>query len=245
VPHTCMPSSASSSLPGLRSSTGRRFTGNATRYPAVFLSAQRLFAEALARGISQSYDVEALAHGSVSEEVTEACARERGATLVYDGSSDDQLELVPAVSRALGVTRVVVCGLADDHGTLRVCARLQIGGLVARDASLADLAEAIRTVAVGGRYTSSSLIPILLELAAVAPRPGVEDVSRLTERERQVAALLARGLTYAQVASELVVSPATVKNHAHNINKKKRFSGRFGVPCLPLATRDRPHRPTV
>jgi DNA-binding NarL/FixJ family response regulator len=51
----------------------------------------------------------------------------------------------------------------------------------------------------------------------------------LTPREREVAALIARGLRNAEIARELVISTATVKDHVHRILRKTGFTSRAAV----------------
>ena len=62
------------------------------------------------------------------------------------------------------------------------------------------------------------------EQTSATPRP-----SALTRREREVAKLVARGLTNRRMAKELVLSERTVENHVHNILKKLNLSSRLEV----------------
>jgi DNA-binding NarL/FixJ family response regulator len=55
------------------------------------------------------------------------------------------------------------------------------------------------------------------------------DFSQLTDREREVAALVAQGLRNAEIARELFISTATVKDHVHRVLRKTRLSSRTAV----------------
>lgn len=102
--------------------------------------------------------------------------------------------------------------------------RAGASGFLVKDARPSELTEAIRTVARGDAVVSPRITRRLLELfgprlprpeePASAPHPRVES---LTPRELEVLRLLARGLSNAEIAEELVVSEATVKTHVGNL----------------------------
>jgi len=113
---------------------------------------------------------------------------------------------------------------ADDEsvlGALRAGAR----GYLTKDASSQDIHAAILTVAAG----DASLDPavqhhVVAALAAtdgqVAARGESELPDELTPREAEVLALIAEGLTNAEIAARLVVSPATIKSHINHLFAK-------------------------
>ena len=72
----------------------------------------------------------------------------------------------------------------------------------------------------------------LEQTSTTAPRP-----SALTRREREVAKLVARGLTNRRIAEELVLSERTVENHVSNILKKLKLSSRSEVAAWVEAQR--------
>ncbi len=214
--------------------------GEAEVRRVLILSSVRAASESLAQGLQRCWPLRIVAHGAPDDATTCAVAPERPTTLVYDGSTSSELQRLRQVSETLGAPRIVVYGLRDVGEDLRCCARHQVGGLVARDATMSELASAVDAVSDGRYYTSASLIPRLLQLAAEAQKFDEHQLSRLTHRESQVAAMLARGLTYAQIAADLAVSPATVKNHVHNIYRKVRDVGGVQRTRLPGEAPDIP-----
>ena len=199
--------------------------GDAALRRVLIVSTVRAASEALALGLQGFWPDCTLAHGTPEDELVTPDAAPHTTTLLFDGSASSQLQRLHQFSQALRAPRIVVYGLRDANEDLRSCARHQVGGLVDRDAPISELVDAVEAVSEGRHYTSTSLIPRLLQLVATPQQFDDDHLSRLTDRETQVAAMLARGLTYAQIAAELTVSPATIKNHVHNIYRKVRDGG--------------------
>ncbi|MFC5181585.1 response regulator [Actinomadura harenae] len=101
--------------------------------------------------------------------------------------------------------------------------RAGASGFLLKDASASELAEAVRVVAAGDALLSPSITRRLIsEFARLgAPRaPSRARLEELTERETEVLALVARGLSNAEIAAELVVAEQTVKTHFGRILAK-------------------------
>jgi DNA-binding NarL/FixJ family response regulator len=125
----------------------------------------------------------------------------------------------PGTERASTVIRVL---LADDQALVRGgfralldALRYGASGFLVKDTEPADLVTAVRVVARRDSLISPGMTRRLVaEFAARArePRPAAE-LDVLTEREREVMALVAGGLSNDEIARELVVSPATARTH--------------------------------
>jgi DNA-binding NarL/FixJ family response regulator len=120
----------------------------------------------------------------------------------------------------------------DDYvvGALRVGA----SGFLAKDVPAEDLIAGIRTVARGEAVVAPRILRRLLDrFAHVLPDPNPPDtLSSLTEREREVLALVARGLSNAEIASELRVSDTTVKTHVGHVLTKLGLRDRVQAVIL-------------
>jgi DNA-binding NarL/FixJ family response regulator len=88
-----------------------------------------------------------------------------------------------------------------------------VAGLFSKDEGPAGLALAIRQVARGEQYVSPALVPALLDRLAHEWAPASADLSALSERERDVLALLGRGLSNKAIAARLYLSVRTVEGH--------------------------------
>ena len=98
---------------------------------------------------------------------------------------------------------------------------LQAGaiGYLLKNVSAEELAQAIRAAHAGRGTLAPEIIQAMAQAASQPPAPGYD----LTEREREVLALMVAGLNNSEIAEKLVVSPSTIKSHVSNILTK------FGV----------------
>jgi DNA-binding NarL/FixJ family response regulator len=129
---------------------------------------------------------------------------------------------VDATAKLAGRTRVLILTTyhVDDavYGALRAGA----SGFLLKDAVPAELVMAIRAVAAGEAWLDPAVAQGLLADFAARPEPVAtpEAMRRLTEREREVLVLAARGLSNEEIAATLVIGEATVKTHLGRVLMK-------------------------
>jgi DNA-binding NarL/FixJ family response regulator len=112
----------------------------------------------------------------------------------------------------------------DVIGTIRSGAR----GYVTKTITGPELIDAIRRVADGDAVFSPRLAGFVLDAFAGTIEISAvdEDLDRLTEREREVMRLIARGYAYKEVAKELFISIKTVETHMSSVLRKLQLSSR-------------------
>jgi two-component system, NarL family, response regulator LiaR len=103
-------------------------------------------------------------------------------------------------------------------------------GYLLKDVSADELAEAIRAAHAGRATLSPEAAQALVESTNLPPAPGLN----LTEREREVLALMIEGLNNVQIAGRLSVSPSTIKSHVSNILSKLGVASRTEAVTLAL-----------
>jgi DNA-binding NarL/FixJ family response regulator len=143
-----------------------------------------------------------------------------------------------AVDPRLESIRIVILTTFEVDEYVFEAIRAGAAGFLVKDTKPADLIEAVRVVSGGDALLSPSVTRRLIaEFASRAKEPprsaGLEE---LTEREREVMALAAEGLSNAEIAERLVVSPATAKTHVSRAMVKLRARDRAQLVVLAYET---------
>jgi DNA-binding NarL/FixJ family response regulator len=128
------------------------------------------------------------------------------------------LDSVEATRRMLAETGAAVMLLTASAGDERVFPALRAGasGLILKDTEPTELVRAVELLARGEALLSPPIARRLLAELAARPEPQIPEsdlLGELTAREREVVALVALGLTNAEIAARLVVTPGTAKTH--------------------------------
>ena len=115
--------------------------------------------------------------------------------------------------------------LTTYHIDEAVYAALRAGasGFLLKDAAPAEIVNAIRSVVAGEAWLDPAVARRLIDEFAARPEPHTPtpaEMAQLTPREREVLSLMARGLSNADVATELFISEATVKTHLARVMMK-------------------------
>jgi DNA-binding NarL/FixJ family response regulator len=117
--------------------------------------------------------------------------------------------------------RVLVLTMFDDDSSVFAALRAGAHGYVLKGAGQEQLARAIRAVAEGESIFSPAIAKRVIEsFARPSSSRGPLAFPELTDREREVLDLIARGLANPEITRRLVLSPKTVRNHVSNILAK-------------------------
>jgi Response regulator containing a CheY-like receiver domain and an HTH DNA-binding domain len=121
-----------------------------------------------------------------------------------------------------GPSRVVVVTTFDLDEYVYEALRSGASGFLVKDAEPDELRHAVRVVARGDALLSPTITRRLIEQFAARPATGPDTarLAPLTPRERDVLGAVARGLTNAEIAAHLHMSPATVKTHINRVMAK-------------------------
>ena len=135
--------------------------------------------------------------------------------------------------------RILVLTTFDLDEYVHAAIRAGASGFLLKDVTPGKLLEAIRIVAGGDALLAPSVTRRLLERFATTLPVGdhsSDALARLTSRETEVLRLLAGGLSNAEIASELVVSEATVKTHISSLLRKLGLRDRVQAVILAYET---------
>lgn len=135
----------------------------------------------------------------------------------------DGIEATAAITAdpALAATRTVVVTTFELDEYVVDAIRAGASGFLVKDTEPVELIRAVRVVASGDALLSPSVTRRLLERVAPALTPMTDGLlTELTDREREVLALVGQGLTNEEVAARLFLSPLTAKTHVSRIMSK-------------------------
>lgn len=141
---------------------------------------------------------------------------------------------------ALGSVRVVALTTFDDDETVFAALRAGASGFLVKDAEPDDLLQAVRVIARGDALLAPSVTRAVISAFAKSPgtarRAASSDadapIRLLTEREREIVTLVAAGLSNAEIAGRLVLSPLTVKTHVSRAMTKMAARDRAQLVVL-------------
>jgi len=135
----------------------------------------------------------------------------------------DGLAATREITADLAGPRVIILTTFDIDEYVFEALRSGASGFLLKDTEPTELLQAVRVVAAGDALLAPSVTRRLIEEFVTRPDPHrtpPEALSSLTEREREVLALVARGLSNSEIGEELVISPATAKTHVSRVMMK-------------------------
>jgi DNA-binding NarL/FixJ family response regulator len=136
-------------------------------------------------------------------------------------------------------TRVLVLTTFDLDEYVYAALRAGASGFLLKDARPRELLHAIEVVAAGDALIAPRITRRLIaEFAARRdPTQPPDALADLTDREREVLRLVARGLSNAEIAGHLVISPLTAKTHVSNVLRKLDCRDRAALVALAYESR--------
>jgi DNA-binding NarL/FixJ family response regulator len=171
--------------------------------------------------LERADDIEVVAEAATGRQAVEQTRAERPDVVLMDVRMPDvdgiEAARQIAADDELANVRVVVVTTFEDDQYVFAALRAGASGFLLKDIEADDLRSAVRVVAAGESLLSPRVTSRLIaELVARPPRPAPDRdrVARLTEREREVVALVARGMSNVEIGRTLFMSPATAKTHA-------------------------------
>jgi DNA-binding NarL/FixJ family response regulator len=186
-------------------------------------------------------DIEVIAEAVNGEEAVARAAELHPDVILMDVRMPvlDGLQATRVITAMDAAPKVLVLTTFDLDDYVYEALRSGASGFLLKDASAGELAAAVRLVAAGDALLSPGVTRRLIaEFARMgAPRsPGRQQLDGLTERESEVLALVARGMSNGEIADYLVVAEQTVKTHVSRILMKLGLRDRTQAVVLAYET---------
>ncbi|MGC7094152.1 response regulator [Amycolatopsis lurida] len=185
---------------------------------------QALVRSAFALLISSAGDMDVVGEAADGAQAVAMARSERADVVVMDirmpGTDGIAATARIAEDPDLAGVRVLILTTFESDDNVLGALRAGASGFLVKDAKPAALLDAIRTVADGDALLSPGATRALITRVLAHPDPPADALEVLTARERQVLTLIGRGLSNAELAEELVISPLTAKTYVSRLLTK-------------------------
>jgi DNA-binding NarL/FixJ family response regulator len=203
-----------------------------TRVRVMVVDDHPMWRDGVARDLTEAgYDVvAALGDGEQAVRVCGAvCPDVAVLDLQLPGLSG--VELIQALLAAHPSVRVLMLSASGEHQDVLDAVKAGAVGYLLKSAAREEFLDAVRRTAEGDAVFTPGLAGLVLgEYRRLASTPTAHpDQPRLTERELEVLRLVAKGLSYKQIAERLVLSHRTVQNHVQHTLDKLQLPNRVGL----------------
>jgi DNA-binding NarL/FixJ family response regulator len=189
-----------------------------------------MWRDAVARDLAEAgYDVVATAGEGRTAIRIAAAARPQVAVVDLQLPDVSGVEVTGRLAAADPPVRVLVLSASGEQEDVLEAVKAGATGYLLKSAGREELLDAVRRTALGDAVFTPGLAGLVLgeyRRLAAAPRPGDAETPRLTARETEILRLVAKGLTYRQIAERLVLSHRTVQNHVQNTLNKLQLHNR-------------------
>ncbi|MGN7191988.1 response regulator [Curtobacterium sp. SAFR-003] len=200
---------------------------------------QPMFRAGLKAILNQNSDIEVVAEAEDGIQAI-ASAKIRRPDVILMDVRMPRLDGIEATRLILGdpeapPVRVMMLTTFDIDGYVFDALRAGASGFLLKDATAEELTAAVRTVAAGDALLAPKATTYLLEAFTTAPelqKPRTDVVAALTDRERDVFLLIARGMSNSEIGHELFIAEQTVKTHVGRILAKLQLRDRVHVVVL-------------
>jgi DNA-binding NarL/FixJ family response regulator len=220
----------------------------------VVCSDTRLVHEGISLALNQESGFDVV--GQVQPEAAPAMvATLRPDVLLLDAGVVGGRELSHLLKAASPELRIVVFALSEREPDIMEWAEAGVSGYVGRDGSIGDLAAGIQGATRGEAFCSPRIAGLLLARVGRLSADATPDqaTGSLTRREQEIMALVEQGLANKEIARQLGIGYATVKNHVHRILEKTHSHNRGAAsarmrrtdPATPEPAPDTKPRPAT
>jgi len=194
----------------------------------------KVLVDALMLIIQTNQDMTVVATGGNCRECIELVQRTRPQVLLLDVMLPDGngIDLVASLKDISPETNVLILTSLNDETTLMRAMQTGASGFASKGRNLAEVLQSIRKTAAGEIAIPTGLLLGLLNRTPRDENAKTRSQDTITQREREILTLLARGKSVDEIAALLTISPLTVRTHIRNLLQKMGVKSRLqAVTC--------------
>jgi DNA-binding NarL/FixJ family response regulator len=201
-----------------------------TKIKVMVVDDHPMWRDGVARDLTEA-GLEVVATASNGTEALNRAPAARPNVVVLDLQipAPNGVEVTAALVKADPTVRVLILSASGEQADVLDAVKAGATGYLVKSASREELLAAVLRVAEGDTVFTPGLAGLVLgeyRRLSDAPAASDSDTPRLTERETEVLRLVAKGLSYKQIAERLFLSHRTVQNHVQNTLRKLQLHNR-------------------
>jgi two-component system, NarL family, nitrate/nitrite response regulator NarL len=204
-----------------------------------------IFRDGLCKLLALEEDFEVVAQAQDGRQVLEVLQQYEPDILLLDLKMPglDGLATLQRLQAVKNKTRVIVLTASDDKNEFVQAMKLGTSGIVLKQTATELLIKSIRKVHAGEIWLDSHTTAAVIRQFVAADEPAAPTLqtqprererSPLSQREREIVALVAQGFKNKEMAEKMFISEQTVKNHLHNIFDKLGVSDRLELALFAI-----------
>jgi DNA-binding NarL/FixJ family response regulator len=230
---------------GSQESSSLTAPGEARKIRIVIADDHPIFRDGLCRLLALEPDFEVVAQAQDGRQVLDVLQQHEPDILLLDLKMPglDGLATLQRLQTSKHETRVIVLTASEDKNEFVQAMKLGTAGIVLKQSATDLLITSIRKVNAGEIWLDSDTTAAVMRQfatgtdeapAAGTPASSSRERSRLSQREREIVALVAQGFKNKEIAEKMFISEQTVKNHLHNIFDKLGVSDRLELALYAI-----------
>jgi DNA-binding NarL/FixJ family response regulator len=201
----------------------------------------RLYREGLGRILSETDEINVVGVIESHEEIFKLLEFNQLDIMLLDMRMVNNYDILTAIIKDYADTKIIVLAVPENDENYLLCVESGIAGYLAKESTIDDLVDAVKTVDKGNLYCPCVITQYILKsVKNIQKSHQINDIKftysklleLLTQREFQIIKLLAEGNSNKQIANILTIELSTVKNHVHNILVKMGVDSRTRAVSL-------------
>lgn len=209
----------------------------AKKFKVVIVDDHPVVRRGIAETFSEEADFEVVGQGASSEEAVALARAKRPDLILLDVTMPgDGIEAAATIAKVMPSTAIAMLSIREDLKTVRNALRAGAHGYITKGVSASDLINSSRRILGGERYVSPELAARLITEDAKgshhAPASHKQVRTSLTEREREIFALVGEGLSNQEIADRIGLTENTVKHYLTPLFQKLGVRNRTEAALL-------------
>ncbi len=191
-----------------------------------------MFREGVVQSLASEKDFAIIGQASNGKNTIEMAKELLPDVLLLDITMPDEdgITITKKISAAFPVIQIIMLTASENEDDLMKALKAGARGYVLKGISAKELVKVVRTIAAGGTYISPDMATIILFELSQPSQP--DPLSELSDREKEILKLVAKGYTNREIGTQIHLSEKTIKHYMSNILQKLHVRSRVEAALL-------------